>query len=87
MKYSLIILLVLLSCTSTSKIKNDKADEKIEGAVISKKTPKSVKGFTFEKKYNAYFRNDLTKSLKNRIMKKLKKGESPKDKSPAFLHR
>lgn len=88
MKTRLIIIgLLVISCTPTSTIKNttDKPkDEKIEGAVVSKKTPMKVSGFNFVEKHNAYFREDLTESLVGRIMKKLDNGETPSDKSSRF---
>lgn len=83
MKILILALVLLLSCT-TNKAKpinpsNVEKVEKVEGAVVSKKIVKTVSGFNYVKKHKAYFRNDLSASLKSRVMKKLNRGNSPKN--------
>ena len=85
MKLTIIVglFILILSCGTTQTLAKakDVKKEVEEGAVASKKIPTRIAGFVFNKKVNAYFRNDVSKTVQKRIVQTIIKGKRLGNKS------
>lgn len=84
MKYLVFVALVLLiSCgSSTQTLSKSSVNKKAidEGIVASKKVPTSIKGYVYNASVNVFFRKDISKTVRKRIVSSIKKGKKLKNK-------